>query len=42
VGSITTEIGVNGLESANEIENNFAIYGTACGLAEVGTTTKGA
>jgi len=41
VGSITTEIGVNGLESANEIENIFAIHGTASGRAEVGTATEG-
>ena len=42
MGSIATEIGVDGLESANEIEDIFTIHGTACGLAEVGTTTKGA
>ena len=42
MGSIATEIGIDGLESANEIENIFAIHGTASGLAEVGTTTKGA
>ena len=42
MGSIATEIGVDGLESANEIEDIFTIHGTPCGLAEVGTTTKGA
>jgi hypothetical protein len=41
VGSIATEIGIDALESANEIEDIFAIHGTTCGLAEVGTTTKG-
>ena len=41
MGSIATEIGIDGLESANEIEDIFAIHGTTCGLAEVGTTTKG-
>ena len=42
MGTIAAEVGINGLESANEIENIFAIHGTASGLAEVGTTTKGA
>ena len=42
MGSVAAEIGIDGLESANEIENIFAIHGTASGLAEVGTTTKGA
>ena len=42
MGSIATEIGVDGLESANEIEDIFTIHGTACGLAEVGSTTEGA
>ena len=42
MGTIAAEIGIDGLESANEIENIFAIHGTASGLAEVGTTTKGA
>ncbi len=41
MGSIATEIGINGLESANEIENIFAIHGTASGLAEVGAATEG-
>ena len=42
MGSVAAQIGVDGLESANEIEDIFTIHGTACGLAEVGTTTKGA
>ena len=42
MGSVAAEIGIDGLESANEIKNIFAIHGTASGLAEVGTTTKGA
>ena len=42
MGSVAAEIGVDGLESANEIEDIFTIHGTPCGLAEVGTTTKGA
>ena len=42
MGTIAAEIGVDGLEPANEIENIFAIHGTASGLAEVGATTKGA
>ena len=42
MGTIAAEIGIDGLESANEIEDIFTIHGTACGLAEVGTTTKGA
>jgi hypothetical protein len=41
VGTIAAEIGIDGLESANEIENIFAIHGTACGLAEVGAATEG-
>ena len=41
MGSIPTEIGINGLESANEIENIFAIHGTASGLAEVGAAAEG-
>ncbi len=41
MGSIATEIGINGLESANEIENIFAIHRTASGLAEVGAATEG-
>ena len=42
MGTIAAEIGIDGLESATEIEDIFAIHGTASGLAEVGTTTKGA
>ena len=42
MGSIATEIGVDGFEPTNEIEDIFTIHGTASGLAEVGTTTKGA
>jgi len=41
VGSIATQIGINGLESANEIENILTIHGAASGLAEVGAATEG-
>ena len=41
MGTISAEIGIDGLESANEIENILTIHGTACGLAEVGAATEG-
>jgi hypothetical protein len=40
VGTIAAEIGIDGLESANEIENIFAIHGTASGRAEVGAAAE--
>ena len=42
MGTIAAETGIDGLESANEIENIFAIHGTASGRAEVGAAAEGA